>query len=69
LQKETVVGQAKQRGTFEQRQTEGIAKRIEREQQAAKERMLREGLRNRRGKSQTGILLAAMMAMNLKDHP
>ena len=61
------MGQAKQRGNYEQRKAEGIAKRIEREQQEAKERILTEGLRNRRGKSQLGMILSCALAMNLKE--
>lgn len=36
------MGQAKQRGSFEQRQAEGIERRLEREEQARIDRRLRE---------------------------
>jgi hypothetical protein len=63
------MGQAKQRGTFEQRQAEGIAKRQERERQQAKEKIIREGMRNQPQNRQAGILLAAVMAMSHRGFP
>jgi hypothetical protein len=56
------MGQAKQRGTYEQRKAEGIAKRKARELEQAKLRMIRE---SRISKSQLpAVLMVAGMAMS-----
>ena len=60
------MGQAKQRGTFEQRRAEGIAKRLQEERT---EQVVRKIRSERHSKSHMSVLLAAslMAATTLKD--
>lgn len=60
------MGQAKQRGTFEQRQAEGIAKRQEEERKRAEalaEREARKTPDERDRSRRAGLLLASVLGM------